>query len=60
VCVDANFNSFLRELEPNMWYSEEMNGHNAKIKDAEALMNSALTAKDVMEYRITNLAEGCY
>jgi hypothetical protein len=38
-----------------MYYSEEMNALNAKLKDGEALLNSAVTAKDVMEYRVANL-----
>jgi hypothetical protein len=52
---DGHFDSFLRELEANMYYSEELTALNTKIQDSEALLNSAITAKDVMEYRITNL-----
>jgi hypothetical protein len=55
VCVDDHFDSFLRELEANMYYSEELTALNTKIQDSEALLNSAITAKDIMEYRITNL-----
>jgi hypothetical protein len=56
VFVDANFDSFLRELESNIWYSWERKVLNMKVEEAEAPMNSARTAKDIMEVRVTNLA----